>query len=734
MSADLRTKTFQEMVGTTILDRYRLDSLLGFGGMGAVFKGEQMAVHRNVAIKILPRLDPLTAARFHREAKTASKLSHPNTITVFDFGTTESGFLYLVMEYLEGRTLGDVIKEVGALHPLRAAHITNQICRSLSEAHGSGIVHRDIKPDNIFLIHRNDDPDYVKVLDFGIAKVMAGEDSEEDLTQQGRIVGTPRYMAPEQVLGLPVDHRADIYSLGCILYQMLTGHPPFDDSSTAMLMMKHAHEQPAEFMYRMAQEHAANMPVGLEAVVFKAMAKRPEARQQNIDMLRTEMELVTPGLAGLHPHTPPDMSRRAVSGIMQAIAASGQWPQVGPGGAMHPSMSQPALSYPGMSQPNHPVPSGQHAAMPSGPHAMMPSGAWQAQASAPVTPSPDDPSHPSHPSLSHPALVPQVPSSGENWSVTINQAPYQSNEPPQPPTPTNGLPQLPSDESHSGAAWPPPSNSNRFLIAGLLALLLLLMLGAAAAIGFYFASTPQSPSKPQTAQAPTPPLAVVKHLRLESSPKEAAVFLNHQEDGIGTTPMIYRVPEDLESFELTMKLDGHESITKRFKVQDFPSNGEATWTASLIPVPNTNDAPTSADAQDQNTPAADPPKEQAQPAADNDTTASKQRAGRRKAARTTRQKPRDDAAARNNDEPAADKGAGPSSAKDADNPKSPTATAKAAEPAPKDPGNDAPSAKTGEDKPRKPNIKLLDGGSSGKPRVPTLDGTGGAKPKVAPLQ
>jgi serine/threonine protein kinase len=293
---DLRTKTFMGMEGSLLADRYELHNLLGSGGMGAVFRGTQKAVGRHVAVKVLPRIDPLTAARFQREARTVSKLSHPNTITVFDFGQSEEGYLFLVMEYLEGRTLRELIKDGGALPPRRAVHIVHQICRSLSEAHANGIVHRDIKPDNIFLIHRDDDPDFVKVLDFGIAKAMYGDDPDDDITQQGRIVGTPRYMSPEQVLGLPVDHRADIYSLGIILYQLLTGSPPFDDSSTAMLMMKHAHEMPPPLAEKLSTEAMAQMPAGLEAVVMKAISKRPETRQQTIDMMRTELELVMPSV------------------------------------------------------------------------------------------------------------------------------------------------------------------------------------------------------------------------------------------------------------------------------------------------------------------------------------------------------------------------------------------------------------------------------------------------------
>ncbi len=281
---------YEQLIGQQLAGKFTITGLLGFGGMGAVYEAVQSPMDRKVALKVIPSYDPTAAARFEREAYTVSKLSHPNTVTVFDFGHTEDGQLFLSMEYLEGRTLTDLIRKEGPLHPARAIHITEQICRSLGEAHRIGIMHRDVKPDNILLIQVDQDPDYVKVLDFGIAKAIQGED-DVNLTAEGRIVGTPRYMSPEQILALHVDHRSDIYSLGCILFEMLCGTPPFDQQSTAALMMSHAQQMPPHFAERLQAEHISLMPPDLERIVHRTMSKSAEARPRDTDELRQELQL-----------------------------------------------------------------------------------------------------------------------------------------------------------------------------------------------------------------------------------------------------------------------------------------------------------------------------------------------------------------------------------------------------------------------------------------------------------
>lgn len=281
---------YKRLVGKSVADgRFHITRLLGFGGMGAVYEAVQTNMSRSVALKLIPTHDPTTVARFEREALTISKLRHPNTVTVFDFGQSEGGFLFLAMELLHGRTLGEVITEEGPLDSTRAVHIASQVCRSLNEAHLSGIVHRDIKPDNIILIEIDNDPDVVKVLDFGIAKAVMGDDDVQ-LTGDGRIIGTPRYMSPEQILAESLDHRSDIYSLGCILFEMLCGAPPFQQSSTTALMISHTQDPPPPFAQRLSRQQIERTPSYLEHVVFKALAKDPNDRFQTTDEFREELE------------------------------------------------------------------------------------------------------------------------------------------------------------------------------------------------------------------------------------------------------------------------------------------------------------------------------------------------------------------------------------------------------------------------------------------------------------
>lgn len=302
---DSRRLLYERLIGQTVGGRYEIVSLMGFGGMGAVYEAVQSNMNRRIALKYIPSHDPITAARFEREALTVSQLRHPNTVTVFDFGQTDDGFLYLSMELLNGRTLTDLIKKESPLPPERVVHITSQICRSLAEAHQMGIVHRDIKPDNVILIDVDGDPDVVKVLDFGIAKAVSGEDDVQ-LTGAGRIVGTPRYMSPEQILSETIDHRSDIYSLGCIIFEMLCGAPPFKASNTTALMLSHASEAPPPFAERLPSASLDHLPLALEQVVRRTLSKSPQERPQTTEALRLELEASLAGAPGVRPvHSGP---------------------------------------------------------------------------------------------------------------------------------------------------------------------------------------------------------------------------------------------------------------------------------------------------------------------------------------------------------------------------------------------------------------------------------------------
>jgi serine/threonine-protein kinase len=233
------------LLGQVLEGRYRMDAVIGRGGMGAVYRATHLAMDKAVAIKVVKAelASNLEAVRrFHREARAASLLSHPHTIKVFDFGETEQGLLYLAMEHLAGRTLADAISREGAFPEARAAHVAGQIAQSLAEAHGAGLVHRDLKPGNVMLVPVVGDPDFVKVLDFGIVKFLSDSEGGSHVTRAGLVIGSPHYMAPEQAQSRPPDPRTDLYSLGVILYEMLVGRPPFQADSPMGVLLAHVSE------------------------------------------------------------------------------------------------------------------------------------------------------------------------------------------------------------------------------------------------------------------------------------------------------------------------------------------------------------------------------------------------------------------------------------------------------------------------------------------------------------
>jgi len=271
------------LIGAFVGERFLVKRKLGEGGMGVVYEAEQTAIDRKVALKVLhPHLtDESLYARFRNEAAAASRLGHPNTITVFDFGKTETGSLYIAMEFIEGASLDDEIRRCGALEWRRAARIAAQICGSLANAHENGIVHRDLKPENVMLLARGKEKDIVKVLDFGIAKIMEddGKDQRQALTKTGMVFGTPQYMSPEQIRGEKVDARSDIYSTGVIIYQMLTGSLPFNSETPMGLLTKHLMDPPPPF----AQiSPASQVPADFERLVMQSLAKTAGERPQTM--------------------------------------------------------------------------------------------------------------------------------------------------------------------------------------------------------------------------------------------------------------------------------------------------------------------------------------------------------------------------------------------------------------------------------------------------------------------
>jgi serine/threonine protein kinase len=272
------------IIGQTLGGKYRVIRLIGEGGMGAVYEGEQQlgTTKRKVAIKTLhPHLsrDPKIQARFEREVGTIAELEHPNTIQVYDFGATPDGILYIVMEFLHGKSLADLLATQGAMAPDRVERILAQACGSLEEAHGHGIVHRDLKPDNVVLVERAGQKDFVKILDFGIAKRAKEEDrNEQKLTQQGMVLGTPPYMSPEQFSGQAIDSRSDIYSLGVMAYEMLTGKLPFKADTAWEWAAQHMTQAPIPIE---SLAEAARIPVTMQNAVARALAKSPDDRFQS---------------------------------------------------------------------------------------------------------------------------------------------------------------------------------------------------------------------------------------------------------------------------------------------------------------------------------------------------------------------------------------------------------------------------------------------------------------------
>jgi serine/threonine protein kinase len=336
--AEHTIETFPDpLIGQVISDRYRLVALIGRGGMGAVYRAEHVAIGKPVALKILhgtlgQRKEVLQ--RFRREAEAASKLMHIHTVQVFDYGHWR-GLTYLVMEYLRGQDLASVIRSEGRLPWTRTTSIIAQVCDSLAEAHAMGIVHRDLKPENILLVPRAGHPDFVKVVDFGLAKIR-DDKAALDTTGDGALLGTPFYMAPEQIRGDPVDARTDVYAIGGVLYRCLTGLPPFEAPTPFAVLTKHLSEV---LVLPSLRAPDAGIPPGLDAIVAKAMAKDPADRFRGAEELRTALNemmasLVTPAAtpSSLSPTSPPALATATPSLVPFAVAS-----------APPPSISRPGM-------------------------------------------------------------------------------------------------------------------------------------------------------------------------------------------------------------------------------------------------------------------------------------------------------------------------------------------------------------------------------------------------------
>lgn len=331
------------LVGTLVAGKYRIVKQLGEGGMGCVYLAEQQlgSATRKVALKTLHKHlshDPHIKARFDREAGTVAALEHPNTIQVYDFGAMEDGTLYLVMEFVQGRSVADILEKDGAMPPSRVEHILRQVCGSLEEAHGHGIVHRDLKPDNVVLCDRAGQKDWVEVLDFGIAKRSSEHDpNEAKLTQQGMVLGTPPYMSPEQFTGQPVDVRSDIYALGIMTYEMLVGKYPFEANTAWEWASKHMTEPPRPIE---TQPLGPGVPERMRNAITRALAKNKDERfstvkaffeafsGHSVDLANPVTQNGSPAVAQPAGRAVTEMATPAIGGGPPVGASYGQGPAV----------------------------------------------------------------------------------------------------------------------------------------------------------------------------------------------------------------------------------------------------------------------------------------------------------------------------------------------------------------------------------------------------------------------
>ncbi len=273
------------LIGLVVDGRYRIVDLIGRGGMGAVYRVEHVKMGKIMAMKLLHgelSHDLDVIKRFEREALAVSKLSHVNNVSVFDFGSHQ-GMMYLVMEYIDGMDLSEFLRVEGAMAPIRVLEILVQVCSGLIDAHSKGIVHRDLKPENIIIFQTQDQKDFVKVVDFGLAQLRDGP-GKTKITQQGSLVGTPYYMAPEHIRGEKVDARTDIYALGAVMYKLVTSETPFSGPTPMGIITKHLTEEVEPPSVRF---EGLAIPTDIDDIVLKAMSKNPEDRYQSVDELRT---------------------------------------------------------------------------------------------------------------------------------------------------------------------------------------------------------------------------------------------------------------------------------------------------------------------------------------------------------------------------------------------------------------------------------------------------------------
>ena len=302
-------------------DRYELGETLGFGGMSEVYRACDVRLHRDVAVKVLRAdlaRDPGSYLRFRREAQNAGALNHPAIVAVYDTGVTETttgAVPYIVMEFVDGITLRDTVRDDGPMEPVHAIEVIADACQALDFSHQHGIIHRDVKPANIMISTTG----AVKVMDFGIARTLTDTTGGNRLTQTAAIIGTAHYLSPEQARGETVDRRSDVYSLGCVFYELITGEPPFVGDSPVAVAYQHVREDPVA----PSQRRAGGISLDLDAVVLKALAKNPENRYQSAAEMRTDLIRLHVGDA---PHATKVFTATERTGFESSPQVIGRWP------------------------------------------------------------------------------------------------------------------------------------------------------------------------------------------------------------------------------------------------------------------------------------------------------------------------------------------------------------------------------------------------------------------------
>jgi serine/threonine protein kinase len=312
-----------EHIGKTVANKYRVEQMIGEGGMGKVYKATQLSLDKPVVLKVLRQAllsDERTVARFQREAKAASRLNHPNSISVLDFGQADDGAMYIAMEYVQGKDLHHILSREWPLPESRVIRVISQVLSALADAHSAGVIHRDLKPENIMVEQRRGEADFVKVLDFGIAKIVDGTNDEGPaLTRAGFVCGTPEYMSPEQARGAQLDHRSDLYAVGVILYQLTCGMLPFDSDSAVGFATKHLTEVPPPPTKRRPE---AKVSPGMERLIMKALAKNPDDRPQTAEQFRAELlaiEKERRAAVGTSARRPASSSAPGLNGVPRKV-------------------------------------------------------------------------------------------------------------------------------------------------------------------------------------------------------------------------------------------------------------------------------------------------------------------------------------------------------------------------------------------------------------------------------